>query len=223
MSTNQAAHYGHGRNQTAGLEGVENQALGVYNPSSPRYIPSVLHLWAPEDAFLREEFNENSQRTDVAIKGVANYAAANRKALEPMGRNLYDLLLLRYFEAEGQHGRDHDRHHPGHGPQMIPGHRLDQLLQRDRHRRHQRQTHGPSKYERNSSARRKILHQANLPSGEAGTVHCHHFPHRPSPRLRQSGKNLWIRRHVLLGMGNPWTRRPRGSLCLGVCGVTEPS
>lgn len=94
------------------------------------YTPNYgLHQWVPEDNFLRTDFNEDLAKIDAAIKaaeetaaagdqevleqaqGLANAAqsaaqaaqnTANRalKDLEPVGYNVYNLLLQNYYEGK---------------------------------------------------------------------------------------------------------------------------
>ena len=70
-----------------------------------------LHQWEPEDHFLRTDFNEDFAKLDTAIKGVSTAAASQAaaadakaqralNALEPLGYNLYHLMVQNYYDGK---------------------------------------------------------------------------------------------------------------------------
>ena len=83
------------------------------------YTPNYgLHQWVPEDKFLREEFNEDFQKIDTAIKAAENKAVSGDEqvsaavqaaqntatralaALEPLSYNIYNLMLQNYYNGK---------------------------------------------------------------------------------------------------------------------------
>ena len=82
------------------------------------YTPNYgLHQWVPEDQFRREDFNQDFQKIDAAIKAAENKAASGDEqvleavqavqstaewaleSLEPLSYNVYNLLLQNYYEG----------------------------------------------------------------------------------------------------------------------------
>ena len=83
------------------------------------YTPNYgLHQWVPEDQFRREDFNQDFQKIDAAIKAAENKAASGDEqvstavqaaqstadralaGLEPLSYNVYNLLLQNYYEGK---------------------------------------------------------------------------------------------------------------------------
>ena len=70
-----------------------------------------LHQWAPEDNFLRTDFNTDFAKIDAALKSNADASAAQASAaqsaanralagLEPLNYNVYSLLLQNYYDSK---------------------------------------------------------------------------------------------------------------------------
>lgn len=60
--------------------------------------------WQPEDAFLREEFNEDNEKTERALttlsQGLESLRTEGEQALDPIRYNLYQLWLRQYYEGK---------------------------------------------------------------------------------------------------------------------------
>lgn len=67
--------------------------------------------WVPEDPFLREEFNEDSQKIEAALEGaerraqqtdaqIEALAQRTQSQLEPLGYNMYNLMLQSYYDGK---------------------------------------------------------------------------------------------------------------------------
>ena len=56
--------------------------------------------WAPENAFLREEFNQDNEKIDAAVAAAAAQAGRALAGLEDQSYNIYNLILQNYYDGK---------------------------------------------------------------------------------------------------------------------------
>ena len=52
--------------------------------------------WEPEDQFLREEFNQDNEKIDAALKAAEERA---EEQLAAVGHDVYNLMLQNYYDG----------------------------------------------------------------------------------------------------------------------------